>query len=580
MPSIVSSIVRSIVRPVVHGGGGASAPAMPDGAIGIWYADEYQATPRRAIPNSVSDQPVSQNLLTFPFRRFDDTNFWNKQNTTVTDGSDESTINLGAGDSYCFPANAPVLTAGDYTLCVTARRNGGTDQGFRISFLQAGVDSGTFTATDTNQDFSFTATCGAGAQTILALRTVGGLASSLIVSRIALYAGTEDIGEPAEFGGHLILGDNHFDSRPAVSSGVADMAVSGAYGLAQWQADLALSEYTVLAVGQRTNDSATYSAIMGNISYASFVAMADNQKSAWASFGGQQLYDSYSQVPQGLKLLGEGFRVIGHRFGDRRDFWINDTRLISAPSGGESLPASVFDLIFSGFAGPGNTGGYEYAAIALYDRALTDTEYRDAYAALTARVAESAVTVETSSRFMTAVGDSITAPTDSYANLYATNANPKVFGSIHALAGNTLVHLEAGASVVDSVIPPSPAANKYILTVMIGTNDLTGPATVEDYLDGLSSYIADRLAAGWTDIVLCTLLPTTGAPFLAKRGDANTGIRAMAASNIYICDMAADTTMGEDGDASNTTYYADGIHPTATGQALLETIFRAVVDAI
>lgn len=552
---------------------------LPEGAIGIWYADQYQSSPRKAIPNAASAAAMSQNLLKMPRRRFNNNDFYIKNGATVTDGAAESTIALNAGDCFVYAYPHPVLPAGTFTIVVEAKRSGGSDQSFRMSFLHAGLDSGTFTATADYQTFTFTGTVSAGTQGILFVRTVGGSASSLVVRRVGLYAGSSDPGEP-ELSGHLYLGESHYDTRPVCGSGLMDFTTSGAFGTAQFGDSQTLSAYTVIAIGERTNDAASFSAMLGVIGHTGFCPMFDSNKTARAFFGGQDLYIGSAQSPQGLKMFGSGYRAIGHRFGSRRDLWVNDTRLISAPTSGESLPATTRDLIFGAFSSISNTGGWKWNSIVLWDRALSDDEYRTAYEVLAARALDSGYGVNTSSRFYLAVGDSITNATDSYAHLYAANANPKVFGALMASAGGTLTNLNSNAAIVDATIPPDPGANKYILSVMIGVNDLTGTKTVETYLAELEAYINARLAAGWTDIALHTLTPTNNPTYQAKRGAANVGIRALAADHVHIVDVAANADIGDDADASDVAKYPDGVHPSASTQSVIETIHRAVVDAI
>jgi hypothetical protein len=89
------------------------------------------------------------------------------------------------------------------------------------------------------------------------------------------------------------------------------------------------------------------------------------------------------------------------------------------------------------------------------------------------------------------------------------------------------------------------------------------------------------LAAGCQKIVLGTCLPRTGMSN-TTRDNANTQLRLFAASDpsrISIADVAANTTIGENGDDLNATYYSDGIHLTAAGNAVAEPIFTAAINA-
>ena len=87
-------------------------------------------------------------------------------------------------------------------------------------------------------------------------------------------------------------------------------------------------------------------------------------------------------------------------------------------------------------------------------------------------------------------------------------------------------------------------------------------------------------AYGWK-VVLCTLLPSTASGgFNAIRNAANALICGDTSFYVVLCDFAAEATMGLDATASNTTYYSDGTHPTAAGQALLATLMTAALAKV
>jgi hypothetical protein len=82
--------------------------------------------------------------------------------------------------------------------------------------------------------------------------------------------------------------------------------------------------------------------------------------------------------------------------------------------------------------------------------------------------------------------------------------------------------------------------------------------------------------------VVITVTPRNNATFNARRAIVNSAFRTswVGVHADAIADFAADPTMGPDAAASNTTYYADGVHPTAAGQAILETIIRPVINGL
>jgi hypothetical protein len=121
---------------------------------------------------------------------------------------------------------------------------------------------------------------------------------------------------------------------------------------------------------------------------------------------------------------------------------------------------------------------------------------------------------------------------------------------------------------------------------LINTNDCNGPFTnyggsEATYTAALAAYCDARRTAGYK-MVLCTILPRGGGGFNTARNSVNTTIRGWVGTHIdAVCDFAADPNMGADGQNTDTTYYdGDAIHPNATGQARLETIYRAVINAL
>lgn len=190
-----------------------------------------------------------------------------------------------------------------------------------------------------------------------------------------------------------------------------------------------------------------------------------------------------------------------------------------------------------------------------------------------------------------AEGDSITRGTFTnnvgYPNLYALTrqrctllSNAAVSGS--TLSGNGGNSLQGRASADDALISPNVrGASRYILSVLIGRNDLPGyPGGVSQYLTDVAIYLDARRAAGWK-IIICTLLPSNIANYNAARNAFNaTAVTWVTAHADAVCDFAADPLIGPDAAADNTTYYLDGTHPTQAGQTIMNAIMRPVVDSL
>lgn len=174
----------------------------------------------------------------------------------------------------------------------------------------------------------------------------------------------------------------------------------------------------------------------------------------------------------------------------------------------------------------------------------------------------------------------------------------------HTVAGLTdtvVLHLSAwpgetaeqmiaqAATQVDPYFNPDAARN--IAVFWAGGNDIDeatpGQTDVEAAVahDRIETWCSARQAAGF-EVVVATILPrsnpATGAPFSARRAALNTLIRDNWETYAdALCDLAANATIGDDGDEENTTYYStDDVHLTEAGRALVASIFRDTLETI
>ena len=141
--------------------------------------------------------------------------------------------------------------------------------------------------------------------------------------------------------------------------------------------------------------------------------------------------------------------------------------------------------------------------------------------------------------------------------------------------------LENRASTVDGLMQ---VGAHNVLIVMTG-NDMLGAGTASDETTRLASYLDDRAVAAVTGgyiltrIVLSTLPRTTGG-FNAKRNTANATKATWVGSHCEIFVNLDNCGIGQDADASNASYYADGVHPTDAGNALILAAVKPVIDAL
>ena len=132
-----------------------------------------------------------------------------------------------------------------------------------------------------------------------------------------------------------------------------------------------------------------------------------------------------------------------------------------------------------------------------------------------------------------------------------------------------------------SIDPYLGSVSNPVLIVFGGTNDiwLSGKTAAQTYA-GFQTYIETRIAAGWNNIIVLTMLPRqSGAPNEATRQAFNTLLRNGAATYGYtVADIGNDPTIGQAGDQTNTTYYAsDQIHLTQAGQLIVAQDILAVL---
>jgi lysophospholipase L1-like esterase len=132
-----------------------------------------------------------------------------------------------------------------------------------------------------------------------------------------------------------------------------------------------------------------------------------------------------------------------------------------------------------------------------------------------------------------------------------------------------------------SIDPYLGSVSNPVLIVFGGTNDiwLSGKTAAQTYA-GFQTYIETRIAAGWNNIIVLTMLPRqSSAPNEATRQAFNTLLRNGAATYGYtVADIGNDPTIGQAGDQTNTTYYApDQIHLTQAGQLIVAQDILAVL---
>jgi hypothetical protein len=219
--------------------------------------------------------------------------------------------------------------------------------------------------------------------------------------------------------------------------------------------------------------------------------------------------------------------------------------------------------------------------MALYSSALSASNMVSAYNAMTTRLALSSNTMA-AARVLVAEGDSITATQTApvgYPFLYnSAPPSPLIVGFNNAVSGSTIADLNTRAAALNASLPTTIGTRKFILSVLIGANDLLGYAGgTTAWLAALASYCDAQRAVG-RKVAICTVLPQTTPGFNTEQVTANTAIKTWVGTH---ADALVDfTTNANLTDASNTTYFTAGVHPTASGQTQMQAVYGPVINGM
>jgi lysophospholipase L1-like esterase len=125
-----------------------------------------------------------------------------------------------------------------------------------------------------------------------------------------------------------------------------------------------------------------------------------------------------------------------------------------------------------------------------------------------------------------------------------------------------------------------------ILVMMGGTTDITlGTSGSATYDNMVTISAAFKAATGLTDFATRRVIAATTTPSTSFSGDDNTQLGILnglvVANGDAAFDAVVDLAANPDlDDPTNTTYYADGTHPTAVGATLIADLLGVAVDAL
>lgn len=587
---------------------------MPAGVTGLWTMDKYVASPRPTVANQASANPVSTNILSAS-RSCMGTKFGifaNSGNFTITDDvtspydgtTNASTLAWGSVSALLQAVYNPVSAT-----TVTLSFDVATTDAATVNFLAGGNSSpATVSATPilTRQSVTFTAS-GSNQPCIKSFNA--STPANLIFDNVTLHFGSSDLGRDT-LAGHIMLGKTAWDTLPGTgTANMIDMS-NGSTGIIQLGALTNLSAFTFIGIGKRTTTTAnniTETTIYKAGAQNTF-APAMDYGFAGGHFdgyiGGSQYFFAGPSTPNGyIWPRANELHSIAQRYGDGRWTIFEDDVKMQSFASSTLTVGSIKDLIFAN-----SNHKFSYAAVALYNRALSDSEMLTAYGVLRSYLAGKSVSVNTSPTFVLAEGDSLTAGTGSadgngsYAHRaslnftsamgFCTAVGGAVVGANTDAPGTNSLYGRAASDL--AMIPANKNGRQYALTILIGRNDWNTAGIAADptgFAATVAAYAATMKGASKFDkIVICTVFPSITSGFNAWRNTVNgvfKGAGWAAANGIdAICDLASETTIGIDGNGTttgpwNTTYYnADGTHLLNAGYALAEPIYRATVNAL
>jgi len=586
-------------------------PALPAGALGVWYADQAVTVGgNAAVPNSLTAVPVSANQMRAPRRLFTDTTFWQDltggsitdSNVVGPDGLTQASTIVGVGGwAVRLRANAssfPIWPAGTYTIAINAKRAVGSNQQFRIRDALGAFTSGTFTATAAWQRFAFTFTLASPISMTIDIASFDGATGATIaICDFEMFSGSSDLG-PEVLAGHMYLGATPTIAAPVLGGGYIDFTANNSYAIYQFLNPVSVTAVTVCALVNRTaTGNASNRAVLaeaGTVGQTNFT-MWDSFGTAGRDVGAIQFDNTVQAQVTGLwNQTGAGPHVITWRYdGTNLDVFFDDVvvnRLNSPGLSAQTIANQVVMLL----EGTGGNGGDKLGALGIWPTALTNAQVYGVFDSWQQHFAPF-YSMQLHKYYYFSDGDSITAFASSpisYAYLYGPLASQPVFGFNFAIAGSPLSGIiGTNLPVLENLLPPlsRQAGRNFILSVDIGTNDLNTVTGAVEAANLGNNYVDPLQALGWK-VYSGTIIDRAdvggASPWATNANAFNTIIKGAWGHGSGIIDFAANANLGPPsgqgggGPANNATnFQGDLVHPNQTGMNLIETIMKPVIDA-
>jgi lysophospholipase L1-like esterase len=601
---------------------------MPSGAMGIWYAKDYNTT-RKAIPNAATGNPLLAVITRNPRGVFETGKVGGEGGaggwlgggfggTTITEKYAAGRDGVVAASRAVFASatsgiryrDTPSLLAGTYTMVIDAKSNTGSNQDFYMS-KDGESTTVTKTATTSWQQFKYEFTLGSTTAVDLRFCRPTSGNGDLVIDKAYLWDGAS-VTVPADLTlqGDLQFGNSSRATIATISGGEIGLT-DGGVGAIDFNAFTTTSETTIIAVVKRVTNYTNSAGYRYPFIYDVVESTTPNATSSWclgefeaegnlnSCFGNRLLAPAVGGFSPDLYADAQYHIMSMSADAGGLDLWMDDVGMaVNTIGTGTSMSSRKFQV--------GNSNSsfglikFKMNSLAIWNRKLTDVERRTAINLLIAKAAESSITVTKPANLLVGGIDSITVgpANNSYLQQYLANiTGGKVVRVQEEAIGGSTLHLNPQPQLNFDVRLPyhlagCPAKSsertgrKFICTILAGANDLEPNYASDDAFLTALWLLTDQLRSRGYYVGVGTILPkgtvVSGyATHNTRRATANTKIAAAVGTHCdFVIDFAANATMGPDAAANNATYYGDGLHPTATGHGILEGIYRTAINAI
>lgn len=254
-----------------------------------------------------------------------------------------------------------------------------------------------------------------------------------------------------------------------------------------------------------------------------------------------------------------------------------------------NLEGAVADWRFGGFSSGFNLSGDIAEAIS-YNRTLTDTEVLDVRQYLLSKYGLTA----DPDPLIVFHGDSITfgfsasGPSTTYPSVTRSLLGSSSWMTDNqGVSGRTIQTIAGliGTALSDVKRTGTP---RNVVCVLGGVNDASAGRSTSQILADIESACLAARSAGFT-VLVGTLLDCTGfltfpggySGFATDRATINASIRSNYLTYAdAVMDFAADSRIGANGAADSATYFADKLHPTDAGNAIMAEIAADAVRSL